>query len=272
MLASLVLSSCASPQAIATFADNSGKILAQGPSLFRDIQASCIRRHLDAQPVSALYVSTATAPEPAACVPFGPQGDALVKASEVLAAYFEAMDQLASFNTSSVSTSTAQAGENAAFAGQLNLTQADSIGKLAGFVTEAFTAHYRTSHLLKYLREADPSISSALKGFQDIVGKDYEGLLAEEQRALTFRYRQVGDAANSATILLLNRAYSGDLDHLNRRKAAALAYVTALDQIRQGHRELAQNAGHLGSKQLNVAMQPYNAKLEALLPVLQKAF
>jgi len=275
VLAACLAGSCTSPQAVATFADNAQKALGQGPELFRDLQASCVRRHQDAQPIVAVYLPPAAsapgqADVPAVCHAFGPQGDALIQASGVLTAYIKAIQQLAAFNTSSVSSQSESAAENAATAAQLNTVQIDSIGKLTGFVAQAFTAHYQRRHLVEYLRQADSSVSSVTQGFQDIVGKDYESLLAEERRALGFRYQQAGDVSDRATILLLNRAYIADLQELDRRKAAADAYVQALGLIREGHHQLALNAGHLGSKQLSLAVASYDTKLQALLPQLQK--
>ncbi len=182
------------------------------------------------------------------------------------------MQQLASFNTSTVSSDSQHAAENAAFTAQLNLTQADSLAKLAGLVTEAFTGHYQRSRLAQYLREADPSISSVTKGFEQIVSQDYLGLLREERQTSTARYQKVGDISNGATILLLNRAYTDDLKELDRRKAIADAYVQALRQIRDGHHQLALNANRLRARDLSLALQPYTTNLQALAPVLQKGF
>ncbi len=47
------LLSCTSAQGIATFADTADKALEEGPAIFRDIHDSCVRRHADAQPISA---------------------------------------------------------------------------------------------------------------------------------------------------------------------------------------------------------------------------
>ncbi len=276
----LSLSSCTSPAAVAGFADIAQKDLAQGPMIFHDIHDSCVRRHLDAQPITPLFLAgigkTGAGASPPAenpvCTPFTAQAEALTKASGVLTAYFRAMQQLAAFNTSSVSGPGAQAAQNAAYAAQLSFVQADSAGKLAGIILQAFTARYQRSHLTKYLRDADPSISSVTQGFEDISSKDYEGLLHEEQQTLTAEYQKVGDARNSATVLLLNQAYADALAELNRRKAVADAYAEALEQIREGHKKLAENADHLTGEKMSVAIQPYTTKLQALLPVLEKGF
>ena len=273
----LLLSSCTSPEAIASFADNAQKVLDQGPPLFHDIHDSCLRRHAGAEKIAPIFLpanssSDATPPanENPVCAPFAPQADALSKASNVLSAYFRAMQQLASFNASTVSSENEQTAENVATAAQLSVVQIDSVGKLAGLITQVFTGHYQRSHLLALIRAADPNISSVTQGFETIVSKDYESLLHEEQQTVTARYQAVVDARDTATVLLLNRAYADDMNQLTRRKTTADAYVEALQQICEGHHKLAENAGHLNVKELSLALQPYTTRLQALLPVLQK--
>ncbi len=276
ILASLWLSGCTSLKTIATFAETAQKALNQGPAIFRDIHESCIRRHEDAQAIAPIYLPAPTRPQsaastntPAVCVQFAAEGDALAKASDVLVAYFKAIQQLASFNTSTVSTPSLQTAENAALSAQLSYTQMDSVGKLAGFVTQAFTERYQRKRLISLLREADPSISSLTKGFEDIASKNYEGLLREERQTITARYQKVGYSTDGAVTLLLDRAYTQDLNDMNRRSAVAQAYIQALGEIRDGHHKLAEIANHLRAKDLNLALDPYIGKLQTLLPALQ---
>jgi len=279
LLAALLLQSCASPQAVASFAGNAEKTLDGGAALFGDIHASCVRRHRAAAPLSPIFfpaalqaASSGEPPEIPQCAAFAPQGEALGKASQVLSAYFRAMQQLASFNSTTVSGPGEQAASSIAMASGLSFTQVDSTSKLANLLTQAFTERYRQGNLVKMLSQADPSIASVTQAFEDIVAKDYEGLLREEQQTLAAEYQAVADMKAPATVLLLNRAYAGDLDQLNGRKAAAKAYVEALHQIREGHHALAQNARSLKAKELAAALQPYTDKLQGLLPIFEKRF
>jgi hypothetical protein len=265
--------SCTSPEAIAGFADASNKALTEGSSIFAGLHDSCIRRHTAVERIIPAFLPEALAKaEPAeisasekACAGFARQGAALANESKVLGAYFQAMQQLASFDNSSVSTPTAAAAGNDAAAAQLSFSQIDSISRLSGLVTRAFTGRYRRSHLLEYLREADPHVAVVTRGLEDIVGKDYQGLLTEEQRNLNIQYQRVLDSSNDAVILLLNRAYGDDIGALKHRRTAAEAFVEALEEIRQGHRKLAASGGRLEARQISVALQPYTAKLQDLL-------
>ncbi len=277
LMPAVLLVSCAPPTVVATFAADAEKTADAGAPLFSDIHASCVRRHRAAAPVSPIFFPASlgaaeggTPPEVPQCAAFRPEGEALVQESKVLSAYFRALQQLASFNSTSVTEAGAQTGSNIALASGLNATQLDSISKLASLITEAFTESYRQRDLVKVLVQADPSIASVTRGFEDIVSKDYEGLLREEQQTLPAQYQAVADSKNPGTILLLNRAFSSDLNDLSQRKATAEAYVQALQQVREGHHTLAEMAKRLKPKQLGLALQRYTDRLEALLPVIEK--
>ena len=221
-------------------------------------------------PAALRAASAAKATEIPQCASFAPQGEALTKASEVLSAYFRALQQLASFNSSSVSGAAGQAGLNIGVASGLNTAQIDSVSKLASLLTQVFTDRYQQHDLVKMLSQADGSIESVTQGMEDIVAKDYEGLLREEQESLPASYQAVADVKDSATILLLNRAFLMDLNELEQRQAAAEAYVKALKQIREGHHALATMAKSRKPKNLALALQPYTDQMEALLPILGK--
>lgn len=277
ILSAVFVESCAPPTAVAAFAGDAEKIADAGTTLFPDIHASCVRRHMAAAPVGPIFFPASlraadggSLPEIPQCAAFVPEGKALVDGSKVLSAYFRALEQLASFNSSSVSEAGGQMGSNIALASGLNVTQIDSISKLSNVITEAFTESYRQRDLVNVLVEADPSIASVTRGFEDIVSKDYEGLLREEQQTLPAQYQAVADNKNPGTILLLNRAFSSDLKELRQRKAAAEAYVEALQQVREGHHTLAEKAKRLKPKQLGLALQRYTDRLEALLPIVEK--
>jgi hypothetical protein len=278
VLSSLLMAGCSSPLAVSAFAHSSNEALAAGPAIFRDIHGSCVRRHTNAASITPLFMpatgpgSSPVGAENPACAAFVSQGEGLTQASSVLASYFRAMEQLAAFNTSTISSAGEKAGENASSTAQLTAVQADSVGKLAGIVTQLFTEGYRRGKLLHFLREADSAVASVTTAFETVVSKDYESLLREEQQSLMARYQNAGDTSNAAILLLLNRSYTDDVNQLNRRRDSAEAYVQALQKIREGHRELAKNLPHLKGKELSLALDAYTSGLDELVPVLQKAF
>ena len=274
---SFLVLSCAPPQAIATFAGDAGKTFDGGIPLFADIHDSCLRRHTAAASISPNFLpaalqaaNSAAPPEIPQCAVFVPQVEQLTKASKVMSAYFLAMQQIASFNTTGMNGQAEQTASNIGAVSGLNLTQVDSVSKLAHVLTQALTEHYRQADLVKLLSQADPSIASVTEAFADIASKDYDGLLREERQTLASQYQAVADVKAPATIFLLNRAYADDINQLDTRKAAAEAYVEALRQIREGHHELTKSAKSLKTKKLTAALQTYTQKIEALLPVLAR--
>jgi hypothetical protein len=277
VFASFCFPGCTSPAGVSEFAHTAQDALRQSSVLFHDIPESCVRRHADAAPITAAFMpeksgAAQTSSEDPLCAAFGPRADALDKVGQTLTAYFAALQQLASFNASAVSSIGDKAGENAGYAANFNTTQADSVGKLAGLVTQVITERYQRATLLHLLRDADPAIASVTQALEDVVSKDYQGLLQEEQQSLTAEYQNVGDTGNAAMLLLLNRSYGDELTRLQRRKAAADALAHALGQIRDGHHQLALNASHLKPKELSMALQPYTARLQGLVPALQMCF
>jgi hypothetical protein len=246
--------------------------------MFADLHDSCVRRETARPnlPVLPLFVPPGSKnappknpPSVAACTRFATEAEALTKVSDVLTAYFRAIQQLAAFDTSSVSTANETTAENAATAADLNSVQIDSAGKLASLVTRFFTQSYQRSRLLEYLRSADPQVTHITEGL-DAVAKNYLDFLHEEQQTLTARYQSVADTNQPAMVLLLNRAYSDDLRDLQRRRAGAEAYRDALKDIREGHHQLAQSAQHMSDKELSIALQPYTEKLDGLAAALEK--
>jgi hypothetical protein len=270
--------SCTSLAGVSDFAQTTQLVLVQSSIIFEDIHDSCVRRHKDAAPIGPVFMpakvgeSSQPLSESPVCAPFVHQSEGLIQASDVLGAYFRAMQQLASFDTSAVSTASEKAGQNAGFAANFNTTQADSVGKLAGLVTQLLTERYQRTQLLDLLRKADPAVASVTQALEDVVSKDYEGLLREEQQSLAAEYQNVGDTRNTAILLLLNRSYADEVNQLSQRRAAAETYVHAMRQIRDGHHQLALNFRRLKAKDLSMALQPYTIRLQGLVPTLQKGF
>jgi hypothetical protein len=272
------LLSCESPQAISAFADSAQKTLAAGPPLFNDIHDSCVRRETarPGLPILPSFVPPGSKNAPpknppgvGACARFTAEAQGLDKVSDVLTAYLRVVQQLAAFNTSSVSTANETGAESAATAANLSLVQVDSVGKLASLVTQIFTAGYQRRRLFESLRTADPHIAAITEGLDAVIG-NYIDFLQEEQQTVTARYQSVAGSDQPAMVLLLNRAYSDDLAAIQRRRDVARAYRESLKNIREGHHQLVLSAHRLNTKELSLALQPYTSKLDGLVPVLQE--
>jgi hypothetical protein len=197
------------------------------------------------------------------------EAQGLTKISGVLTAYFSAMQKLAGFNASGASGSSESAAENAATAAGLDTTQIESVGKLANLVTRLATESYQRNRLVTALTDADPAVQGITEGL-DTFTKTYLDFLAEEQQTIKAEYQTVGNTKDPAMLLLLNRAYSEDLERVAERRDAANAYREALKTVREGHHTLVRDAHYLSTKDLNKALQPYTSNLNGLVPTLSK--
>lgn len=277
LLSVVLLQSCTSPVAVADFAENARQVADRGAAVFGDLHGSCMRRHAAVRPVSPVFFPTAirrvgagTRPDSTACSDFDREGDSLSKASRILGSYFQAMRQLALFDTTRISGAGERTATGIAAVGRLDSTQVDCLSKLSSLITEVITDRFRQHDLKKLLSQADRSISSITNAMELIAGEDYQSLLREERQTLAAQYQAVADVKIPAGILLLNRAYTDDLNQLEVRKAAADALVEALHQVRDGHHTLATSSSRLKAKELAVALQSYTDKLQLLLPTLEK--
>lgn len=264
--------SCSPPTSVATFAGDAGQAITAGAPIFADIHDSCIRRQAEEEPLAPEYPHSGQKAEAAtdsACAVFVPEVKELEGVASVLSAYFRAMHDLAAFDETTASDEAEHAGEHFGTAAILSASQVDSIAKLSGLITRAVTGHYQRSKLGELLRAADPHIAAVSQALETILSKDYGSLLDEEERALKRQYLEVSGAKEPATTLLLNRAYSEDLSELHERRAVAKAYVGVLKQVRDGHHQLASEAGRLNSKETSLALQPYISRLETLMPSVQ---
>lgn len=273
--------SCTSPEAISGFADSAQKALAAGPPIFDDLHGSCLRRQ-EARPSSAilpLFVPPGSKSAPpkdppaqAACARFATEAKALANVSDVLDGYFRALQQLAAFDTSTVSSAAESTAENAATTAGLSSTQIDSAGKLANLVTRIFTEGYQRKRLIEFLRDADTPVGNITEGFDNVI-KNYLDFLQEEQQTVTARYQSVAEIGTNdkAVMLLLDRAYTDDMADIERRRAAAKTYQDALKAVREGHHQLVTGAQHFNAKELDVALEPYTSKLDGLIPALQRS-
>ena len=273
-----VLWSCAAPEAVSSFSASAQQALSGGPALFSDIHESCLRRQAlrPSAPLFPAFVPPgskdappAGVPGAAVCARFAPQGQGLTKVSGVLADYFKAMQKLAGFQVSGVTAANEAGAENAASAAGLDYTQVVSIGKLANLVTRLVTEGYQRSQLLTGLTDADPEIQTITTGL-DTVAKLYIDSLNEEQQTITAEYQTAGGTKDRGMLLLLNRAYSEDLEQVTQKRAAATAYRDALRNIRDGHHTLARDAHYMNAKELMKALQPYTSNLNGLIPSISK--
>jgi hypothetical protein len=263
----LVASSCSSPVAVATFAAGAQKAVDQGQVVFADLPNSCERREADRRSDAEVLVDTSPGVLiPARCAGFVTQREALVKASSVLSDYFQVLNQVASFGTSSLGTTASSDAQQ--LESEAHLKDSGGLSALAGILVQAATESYQRKRLAEHIRAANTPIQNVTLAFAQIALEDYQnGLLLTEETTLRERY---GDFAEHATgrkdpvVFLLRARWQEDMSGLVQRRAAVAAYVLALEKVRKGHQELADQAAKLNSRELSAALAPYTTSLESL--------
>jgi spore maturation protein SpmB len=265
LAAILVSSSCSSPIAVATFAASAQKAVDQGPVIFADLPNSCERREAGRRSDSEILVDP-TATVPLRCAGFLSRRDALVKASGVLADYFEVLGQVASFGTSALgSTASANAQQ---LETEANLSDHGGLSALAGILVQAATEGYQRKRLAEHIKAANTPIQNLTLAFAQIAVDDYQNdLLLNEERTLRERYGDFAErpaGRNDPVVFLLRARWQEDIGELVQRRAAVAAYVLALENIRKGHQELADQARKLDSRQLATALAPFTTSLQSV--------
>jgi len=299
--ACLCMLSCASGEAVARFAGVSTTALEEGKAIYKDIPKSYARAVCDRQDLSRNFTDPSP---PASCVPdrgleeqnleiAQQERDGLLEVSKDLTDYFDALQQLASFGTSSNSNKKESAdssaknnksGPNSATAGaakskaeaaaqkaKFDSGEVSAMGKLAELVATAFFSARLNRQLQRDIREMDPHVEKVTEALQRIVSTDYERLLAAEGKALHDRYDDaVRNQTSPAIRLLVYNDWKHDIGKVDEQKAAAEAFASALKQIRAGHNKLAEAPGQLTAKSLGSALQPYISQLALLIPQIEK--
>ena len=263
----LVASSCSSPVAVAEFAASAKTAVDQGPVVFADLPNSCERREADRRRDSEILVDTSPgATVPARCAIFVTESDALAKASGVLSDYFQVLNQIASFGTSTLGTTASSDAQQ--LATQAGLKDGGGISALAGILVQAATEGYQRKRLSEHIKAANPAVQKVTTALAQVAADDYQnGLLMSEEATLRERYGDFAEhttGRNDPMVFLLRVRWQEDMSGLNQRRAAVATYISALEKVRQGHQQLADQAGKLDSRELTKALAPYTASLESL--------
>jgi hypothetical protein len=292
VILAVCLISCASSDAVATFAGAAAKSLDQGTAIFDDMPASVLRRDCDANIEKREFDFK---PAAEACITDAAErnnlGDAkkerddLVAVQKVLIDYFAAMQQLAAFGKTTDSggksqSSATQAGSAATHLKTTNkLTSSDEVSAvttLAEIVARVFTAGYRNGQLSRDIAAAEKVVPVVTAALTHIVRTDYmfdpddpsaHSLLDLEANRMREQYR---DAEGGR--LLLRISWTDRVGKLLARNSSAQSYVEALEKIQNGHHQLATQPTQLKAPGLASALQPYISDLQSLITKIQKVF
>jgi len=214
----------------------------------------------------------ATAAADPACVGFAQDQPGELAILKVLTDYFGALSQLAATGTTATGKSTSSSAETA----QKNPGETQDVLKavsgLAGFLGKVASNGYRERALEKALRDQKDNVDAVIGALREIVQNRYENTeLKTEQQVIT---RADGDllGANddTATKALLRAQWQNSMDLIDKKQAAADAFVKALDTMQQGYDALS-NTPSLKAKDVPSLVQPYTDSLSSLIPSIEKA-
>jgi len=268
--ASIALAGCTTPSAISQFCASAATTLTTAETLFGDMKQSCLREVNSREDFATFR---APVEDDAGCAAIGKQGDDAVKMAKTLAAYFGAINSIASFGTAKAGTDAQSVAKNAAGAAGENDARQAALGSLAKLLVSATTAGYQAKDLERDLPKVSANVTDVVNAMVTIVRDDYTGrLLKSEETKLALHYEKYAKGKSPEVQLALDGRWQADEQALTARRASARSLVTALEALSKGFNDLAKNAQHLKGKELAGALQPYSAQMESLIPQVQKAY
>jgi hypothetical protein len=267
----LLFASCTSPDEVSKFSKASVTTLNSAIPVIADFKMSCLRE-VNSRTEIGEFVPFKQ--EGGNCDEIGVQMKGAVAATKLLAEYFSAIDSLASFGTTTVSSDAQQLAEQTSGAFGAGSDAKKAVGSIASFLTNAALSEYKRKQLEQDLNAVSGNISAVTNALVKIVNAQYlNRLLIDEENKKAFRYLEFKKAANSSEVTLsLDDKWQADLKTFESRRASALSLVSALGAMSDGVSALAQNSHSLTAKELSGLIAPYTAQLQVLIPQIQKAF
>lgn len=271
VLALALLAACKAPDSIAKFCSAAVATLKTGDALFDDMKASCIRETQTFQPPGTFPVWEA---DPTACGNVGKQAEGLSAASQLVSKYFTALNDLASFRTSTAGDDAKDLLTKASAQARLAAGPQKALSSVAGFLTRAATAGYQRKRLADDIVGVHEDVRIVLDGLGEAVGVVYLQQLQDEERKTADRYKEflLQHPGNGDAILLLDSRWQADRTGFAAKRKAAMSYVAAIGTLAKGNEDLAAHVRGLKANELSGLLSPYAAQLESSVPAIQKAF
>jgi hypothetical protein len=273
----LPASGCADLEAVSKFATESSQALKQGRLVLEDIEASCIRAHVAEEPIPAdvnqLFDPSLTSKAAAdpACAAYASHQPGELAVLKVLTDYYTALSQLASTGSASTGKGDSSSSQSAKETSSEPENVLKAVDGLAGFLGKVAAGGYRERALEKDLKERKDDVAAVVSGLKDIVQNRYENhSLVEEQQIITrVDLELLGKTSDDAVKALYRAQWESAMDLIAKKKAAADAFVKALDTMQDGYTALTDTS--LKAKDLPSVIQPYTEALSSLIPSIQKA-
>ena len=262
----LLLCGCETPDSIAKFSASAVATLHSGDPIFDDMKSSCVRDQQTREPLGAFSTSDAHFDE---CETIGKRAAELKASSGIVASYFSALNELASFGT-------AKTGEKAREL--VDLTSLDdakkkAVASIAGFLTRVATTGYQQKQLADDIVRVHADIHVVLDGLGEAAGVVYVHQLQNEEQKTANRYKEFTLTHQSPdSLLTLDARWRSERAGFDSKRNAASSFQAALRTLAKANDDLASHAHSLRAKDLRGLLTPYAAELESVAGGIQKAF
>ncbi len=264
---SLLLVGCVDLSEVGKFAALSEAANASFPSLVADIRDSCERRSNYAPEDRREEVLLR-------CNERSTSNDGLLQAQQVLLNYMEALKNLSSDKTVTYGEKLDALPDTLSKAG-LNDNQVKATTGLAKVLVDAAIGGYRRRELGKLVGETNEEVQTLTKALKKVVSDGYGTELKLERDAIKDFYEtglKEHEKQEPLTALLVKRRWTEDLEGLQKRQSAALAYGRVMDSIARGHQKLYERRNRWSTEELVKQLGPEISDIYKSTQEISKVF
>jgi hypothetical protein len=274
LIVNLAAAGCTSPAAVSRYAGASALVTAKLPGVADALSASC--RHSESYRLrrasSEWYGDDSLR---AACASRDSALRAVTAADRVLAAYFAALESLASNKVvdfdARIDALGAAVRENAHF----DRARVLAVASMAKFASSRATDGYRRTRLRDAIATQNENVQVVTTALHDILDREFAQLLENDVAAQTRFYRAAlteSATREPLTAILVRDAYDERAAVLEERTAAIRALSQALLTVGRGHQALYDARAHLGGKALLALVVSNARELDDAMARVDKAF
>lgn len=264
---SLLLAACIDLSEVGEFAAMSETANAAFPALVADIQDSCERR--------ASYAPEDRRQEILLhCKNLSTSKDGLLQTQQVLLNYMEALKNLSSDKTITYGQKL-DALPDALSKSGLDNNQVKATTGLAKILIDAAIGGYRRKEVGKLVGETNGDIQTVTAALKKVIGVGYATELDLEEEAIKAFYEtnlKEHEKQEPLTALLVKKSWAQDLDGVQKRKSASLAYGNVMDSIAQGHQKLYDSRNRWSTEELVKQLGPEIGDIYKSTQEVYKAF
>jgi hypothetical protein len=264
---SLLLAACIDLSEVGKFAAISEIANAAFPGLVADIQDSCERR--------ANYAPDDRRQEVLLhCKNLSTSKNGLLQAQQVLLNYMEALKNLSSDKTITYGQKL-DALPDALSKSGLDDNQVKATTSLAKILIDAAIGGYRRKEVGKLVGETNGDIQTVTAALKKVIGVGYTKELELEEEAIKAFYEtnlKEHEKQEPLTALLVKKSWAEDLDGVQKRKSAALAYGKVMDSIAKGHQKLYDSRNRWSTEELVKQLGPEISDIYKSTQDVYKAF